>query len=126
MGKNTLGKIPPIIASCLKLPDAKLYTEHCMRRTSATVLADSGFDLTTVKRLGDWNYENVAEAYIESAAKNKTLIAKQIVTDNKNNENDASASRDETSTSKTSKVSVVGNRNNEFLVIINVNININK
>ena len=51
-GTNTFGKIPSIIASYLKLPDIKLYTGHCMSRTLATLLAESGADLTTApKRL---------------------------------------------------------------------------
>ena len=45
-----------------------------MRRTSITQLADSGFDLTTVKRLGSGKPVNVAEGYIESSAQSKTLI----------------------------------------------------
>ena len=66
VGNNTLGKIPSIIANYLKFPDAKLYTGHCMRRTSATLLADSGANLTTVKCLGGWKSGNVAERYTES------------------------------------------------------------
>ena len=63
-----------------------------------------------------WKFGNIAESYIESSAQSKTLIEKQILTDNGNNENDASTSKDETS--KTIQVSVVGNRNNEFLITI--------
>ena len=63
--KKCFRQIPSIIASYLKLPDAKLYTGHCMRRTSATLLANSGADLTTVKGLGGWKSRNVAGGYIE-------------------------------------------------------------
>ena len=87
VGNNTLGKIPSIIANYLKLPDAKLYTGHCMRRTSATLLADGAADLTTVERLDGWKSGNVTEGYIEFSAQSKMLIAKQILTDNENNEN---------------------------------------
>lgn len=79
VGKNTLGKIPNIIASYLKLPDAKSYTGHCLRRTSATLLADAGVDITTIKRHAGWKSTAVAEGYIENSIKNKTNIANQVL-----------------------------------------------
>ncbi|KAJ8983214.1 hypothetical protein NQ317_016435 [Molorchus minor] len=51
VGKNTMGKIPSVVASYLKLPDVACYTGHCLRRSSATLLADAGVDITTIKRL---------------------------------------------------------------------------
>lgn len=56
VGKNTFGAIPKSIAQFLKLPNADKYTGHTFRRTSATLLADSGADITSVKRHG--GYEN--------------------------------------------------------------------
>jgi integrase len=50
VGKNTFGKIPSIIATYLDLPNPSMYTGHCLRRSSATLLADSGADITTIKR----------------------------------------------------------------------------
>ncbi|KAJ8965690.1 hypothetical protein NQ317_008786, partial [Molorchus minor] len=44
VGKNTMGKIPSVVASYLKLPDVACYTGHCLRRSSATLLADAGVD----------------------------------------------------------------------------------
>lgn len=52
VGKNTFGAIPKAIAQYLQLPNAANYTGHTFRRTSATLLADSGADITTVKRHG--------------------------------------------------------------------------
>lgn len=60
IGKNKLGKMPSDIAKYLELPDAALYTEHSFRRTSATLLADSGADLTTLKRHDGWKSSSVA------------------------------------------------------------------
>ncbi|KAJ8954568.1 hypothetical protein NQ317_005909 [Molorchus minor] len=37
--KNTMGKIPNVVATYLKLPDVACYTGHCLRRSSATLLA---------------------------------------------------------------------------------------
>lgn len=66
------------IAQYLNLPDANLYTGHAFRRTSATLLADSGADITTLKRHGGWRSSNVAEGYIENSVDNKLKIGKQI------------------------------------------------
>ncbi|KAJ8983180.1 hypothetical protein NQ317_005823 [Molorchus minor] len=49
VGKNTMEKIPSVVASYLKLPDVACYTGHCLRRSSATLLADAGVDITTIK-----------------------------------------------------------------------------
>jgi hypothetical protein len=48
MGINKIGGTP----SYLKLQEPQLYSGHCFRRTSATLLADSGANLTTLKRHG--------------------------------------------------------------------------
>lgn len=79
VGINTFGKIPSSIATFLKLPDAEKFTGHCFRRTSATLLADSGSDITTLKRHGGWRSSTVAESYIEDSLQNKIKIAKNIV-----------------------------------------------
>jgi hypothetical protein len=52
VGKNMLSKVPRKVATFLNLPDAELYTGHCLRRSSATLLADAGPDITTIKRHG--------------------------------------------------------------------------
>jgi hypothetical protein len=70
--------MPRDIAQYLNLPDANLYTGHAFRRTSATLLADSGADITTLKRHGGWRSSNVAEGYIENSIDNKLKIGKQI------------------------------------------------
>lgn len=78
VGINSFAKFPKEIATFLQLPDANTYTGHCLRRTSATLLADSGADLLTLKRHGGWRSNNVAEGYIEESVKNKVKISKQI------------------------------------------------
>ncbi|KAJ8940341.1 hypothetical protein NQ317_003449 [Molorchus minor] len=71
--KNTMGKIPSVVASYLKLPDVACYTGHCLRRSSATLLADASVDITTIKR------HAVAEGYVENSIENKTKIANQVL-----------------------------------------------
>ncbi|XP_063366711.1 uncharacterized protein LOC134655188 [Cydia amplana] len=53
MGRNKIGGIPRDIATYLKLPNPQDYTGHCFKRTSASLLADSGADLSSLK--GDGN-----------------------------------------------------------------------
>ncbi|KAJ8971922.1 hypothetical protein NQ317_011323, partial [Molorchus minor] len=77
VGKNTMGKIPSVVASYLKLSDVACYTGHCLRRSSATLLADAGVDITTIKRHAGWKSTTVAEGYVENSIENKTKIANQ-------------------------------------------------
>lgn len=62
MGKNTLGKISTTVAKYLNLSNPELYTGHGLRRSSA-ILAESGAEITTVKRHGGWKSINVTENY---------------------------------------------------------------
>ncbi|KAJ8984203.1 hypothetical protein NQ317_011112 [Molorchus minor] len=79
VGKNTMGKIPNVVASYLKLPDVACYTGHRLRRSSATLLADAGVDITTIKRHAGWKSTTVAEGYVENSIENKTKIANQVL-----------------------------------------------
>ncbi|KAJ8972915.1 hypothetical protein NQ317_011482 [Molorchus minor] len=78
VGKEYHGKIPSVVASYLKLPDVACYTGHCLRRSSATLLTDTGVDITTIKRHAGWKSTTVAEGYVENSVKNKTKIANQV------------------------------------------------
>ncbi|XP_026321650.1 uncharacterized protein LOC113231544 [Hyposmocoma kahamanoa] len=75
---NKFGAMPKEIAKFLNLPDPDLYTGHSFRRTSATLLADSGADLLTLKRHGGWRSSTVAESYVEDSVRNKSNICTQI------------------------------------------------
>lgn len=78
IGKNKISSIPKEIATYLNLPNSNLYSGHCFRRTSATLLADSGADLTVIKRHGGWKSSKVAEGYIEESVENKTKISHRV------------------------------------------------
>lgn len=71
IGKNTISKVPSVIAEYLKLPDVNLYTGHTLRRTSATFLANAGGDLVAIKRQGGWKSTTVAERYLEESIHTK-------------------------------------------------------
>ena len=79
VGINTIGGMPKKIAEFLGLSNAIEYTGHCFRRSSATMLADSGADITVLKRHGGWRSSSVAEGYIENSVEHKTEIAKRIM-----------------------------------------------
>lgn len=78
IGINTFGAMPQRVATYLKLDQPKTYTGHSFRRTSTTLLADSGADLLTIKRHGGWKSSSVAEGYIENSVGNKKRIGQQI------------------------------------------------
>lgn len=78
VGINTIGSVPSSIAKFLQLPNAMAYTGHCFRRTSATLLADAGADMSCLKRHGGWRSSSVAEGYIEDSLENKIKISNKI------------------------------------------------
>ncbi|KAJ8912306.1 hypothetical protein NQ315_017339 [Exocentrus adspersus] len=69
--KTLLEKIPQKVAEYLNLPNSTLYTGHCFRRTSASLLADSGASIDVWKRHGGWKSASVAEGYIENSINTK-------------------------------------------------------
>lgn len=79
IGINKIGNMGKQIASYLKLPNPELYTGHCFRRSSATILIDSGEDITTLKRHGGWRSTTVAEGYMEESLTSRNNIANKIL-----------------------------------------------
>jgi integrase len=79
VGINKFGNMGKEIATYLNLPNAQLYTGHCFRRSSATILVDAGGDITSLKRHGGWKSTTVAESYVDESIQNKTNIANQIL-----------------------------------------------
>ncbi len=79
VGINTVGAIPKKIAQFLGLPNPALYTGHCFRVTSATLLVDAGASLLALKQHGGWESSKVAEAYVQASLGNKRKIANGIL-----------------------------------------------
>lgn len=79
VGVNTIGGIPKKIATALGLSEPANYTGHCFRRSSASLLADAGADMHTLKRHGGWKSDTVAEGYVETSVENKKIIATKIM-----------------------------------------------
>lgn len=79
IGKNKIGETPQAIALFLGLPDPKTYTGHCFRRTSATLLCDSGASVQNLKQLGGWRSETVALGYVENSMHGKQKLFNGII-----------------------------------------------
>lgn len=77
IGINKIGSMPKMIAEFLNLTDPELYTGHCFRRTSITLLADSGADITTIKRHSGHKSTAIAESYIENSIQSKKKFVRQ-------------------------------------------------
>lgn len=78
VGKNNIAKIPSDVANYLGLPEPSQYTGHCFRRTSATLLGNTGGDTTQQKRHGGWKRMTVADSHIDVSIKNKSATAPNI------------------------------------------------
>lgn len=100
VGINTFGKMPCIIAKYLNLPNPTAFTGHCFRRSSATMLANSGGDLLTVKKHGGWKSSVVAEGYVDSTMFQKNSISNRILM------NDTLPSTSKESTSRTGSFTI--------------------
>jgi integrase len=79
IGKNTLASYPSKVAEFLDLPDYKSYTGHCLRRSGATMLADSGVSKITLKRAGRWKSDTVCDGYVDESSASKFEIANALV-----------------------------------------------
>lgn len=78
VGINTFGKCPSLLARFLNLPDATKYTGHAFRRSSATIMANSGMSVDELKRQVGWKSSTVASGYIEESIQNKISVTKRI------------------------------------------------
>ena len=78
MGINSIAAIPKFIASFLQLKNPERFTGHCFRRSSATVLADSGATRLTLKRQFRWKSDTVAEGYLAESKALKTDVASAL------------------------------------------------
>lgn len=130
VGVNKFAKVPFIIAKFLNLEDSDQYTGHCFRRSSATLLADTGAYILSLKRHGRWKSSTVAEGYVEQSIQNKIDIADQMFPkeDNPseniapNNENDRDQNENDLKTSLLKRIVIKNSPNCTF----NINLNSSK
>lgn len=81
IGKNKFSELPREVATFLALPNAKEFTGHALRRSSATWLADSGASLVDMKRFAGWKSDSVAQGYIAESVGNKRKLAGMLQND---------------------------------------------
>lgn len=79
VGINKIGSVAKTVATFLQLDNPELYTGHCFRRSSATILVDAGGDLPALKRHGGWKSSQVAEGYIDDSITNRDNISHRIM-----------------------------------------------
>lgn len=75
IGKNMMAKYPRLCAETLGKVNVKDFTGHAFRRTSATIVADSGASMVALKRHGRWQSDKVADGYIADSKKSKFVVA---------------------------------------------------
>jgi len=78
VGIHKLGSVPSIVAKFLNLENAAAYTGHCFRRTSATILGNSGGSMDEIKKHGGWRSTTVAEGYVDNLESTKISLATKI------------------------------------------------
>jgi hypothetical protein len=79
-GKQKIANLPKEIATFLGLPNPLSYTGHCLRATSATLLADAGISMMNLKRHGGWKSDTVVEGYLRESKKLKADTATMLAT----------------------------------------------
>lgn len=104
VGINSFASMPRKIAQYLHLPNSSSYTGHCFRRTSATLLADSGADIQMLKRHGGWRSTTVAEGYVDDSISNKVKTSRRIFNQEVSSEPPSTISCGKQSTSASGEV----------------------
>ncbi|CAH2009888.1 unnamed protein product [Acanthoscelides obtectus] len=78
VGKNQFYKVPESLANFLQLENANSYIGHSFRRSSATLLVETGGDLMTLKKHGGWKSSTVAEGHVDKSVAHRTEIANKV------------------------------------------------
>lgn len=78
VGIHKISSVPKLIATFLGLSELERYTGHSLRRSSATLLADKGANITDLKRLGGWKSSTIAESYVEESVQHKISVARKM------------------------------------------------
>lgn len=79
VGINKFGSLACQVASFLDLPNPASYTGHCLRKSSATILVDSGPAITPVKQHGRRRSTPATKSYIDSSLNNEMLVANKLL-----------------------------------------------
>ncbi|KAJ8676054.1 hypothetical protein QAD02_011840 [Eretmocerus hayati] len=77
-GDKTIGSVPKVVAKFLGLPEPECYTSHSIRRSSATVYAESGCTDTELRLHGRWKSTSCASGYLEDTDIRRHKVSAQI------------------------------------------------
>lgn len=79
MGKNFLAKIGKYAAAEVGLTEPERYTGHCLRRTTATMVADRGADVVDMMRHMNWRSTTTAMKYVDNSEARQNRMHSFIV-----------------------------------------------
>ncbi|KAJ8965697.1 hypothetical protein NQ317_002028 [Molorchus minor] len=77
-GHNAIGSFPKKIATYLKLENVNRFTGHCFRRTSATLLTNTGGDILQLKKVGGLEIQHRSRGYVENSLHGQIKIANML------------------------------------------------
>ncbi|KAJ8688647.1 hypothetical protein QAD02_024442 [Eretmocerus hayati] len=77
-GIATIGKVPKVIATFLDLPSIELYTSHRMRRTAATIFADTGANVSELMCFGVWKSPGCVRGHVDDSRYIKDKMVHQV------------------------------------------------
>lgn len=120
IGRHTIGQVPSIIATCLNLENPKGYTGHSFRRSSATLLSESGATMQQIKQLGRWRSDLIAAGYIENSINNREVIYNGIINESKKNKNSSLEIKSCSATNYNNQQSFNQNANNQHISSTNI------
>ena len=78
MRRNMLAKFTVKVAEFLKLPRPETYTDHAIRRSSASIMAASGATTSQLKTHFNWKSEATSLKYIETSDSAKKDISDML------------------------------------------------
>eukprot|EP01038_Epipyxis_sp_PR26KG_P015728 gene15728-21291_t len=79
IGINKIGSFSVEMAKWLQLKNPEEYSSHAMRRTAATLLADSGCSVMELKAAGGWKSDSiVAQSYVAESNLAKRSVASNL------------------------------------------------
>ncbi|XP_047989509.1 uncharacterized protein LOC125228853 [Leguminivora glycinivorella] len=81
VGINQFGNLGKTIAKYLGLPNPELYTGHCFRRTSATILVDADGDILPLRGQARYKTIPVSEPEDSTSDSMSSLVANKSIVD---------------------------------------------
>lgn len=87
IGLGSIRNVPKNVATILNLPDPEKYKGHSLRRTAATLAANTGMSVEQIKMLTDHLSDKVVHGYVSNSEDGRSKIAASLSagTNNLNN-----------------------------------------